>query len=77
SSASCLTLISSFSPKKFSQSPLGSLMVQTNGLAGHEHEFYHYVSQTDWTGGTSAYSSLEEGICAITFPSRGSYWFVR
>ncbi|KAJ7924357.1 hypothetical protein B0H13DRAFT_1978054 [Mycena leptocephala] len=41
-------------------------MVQTNGLAGHEHEFYGYVSQTDWVGGTSAYSSLEEA---------GSYWF--
>ncbi|KAJ7051145.1 hypothetical protein C8F01DRAFT_1212766 [Mycena amicta] len=79
--ASCLTLISSvggqtLSPKKFLSIPLGSvrptgwlldqLMVQTNGLAGHEHEFYHYVSQTDWTGGTSAYSSLEEA---------GSYWF--
>ncbi|KAF5313805.1 hypothetical protein D9758_017919 [Tetrapyrgos nigripes] len=63
-------------PKQFLTLPLGQvrpsgwlfdqLMVQTNGLAGHEHEFYHYVSQTDWTGGTSAYSSLEEA---------GSYWF--
>ncbi|KAK7040596.1 hypothetical protein R3P38DRAFT_2513671 [Favolaschia claudopus] len=63
-------------PKKFLSIPLGAikptgwlfdqLMVQTNGLAGHEHEFYNYVSQTDWTGGTSAYSSLEEA---------GSYWF--
>ncbi|KAF7319812.1 hypothetical protein MKEN_00763900 [Mycena kentingensis (nom. inval.)] len=63
-------------PKKFLSIPLGSvrptgwlfdqLMVQTNGLAGHEHEFYAYVSKTDWTGGTSAYSSLEEA---------GSYWF--
>ncbi|KAG6907531.1 hypothetical protein DXG01_008567 [Tephrocybe rancida] len=42
------------------------LVVQTNGLAGHLHEFYNYVSQTDWAGGTSAYSSLEEA---------GSYWF--
>ncbi|KAJ7480003.1 hypothetical protein B0H11DRAFT_2026128 [Mycena galericulata] len=41
-------------------------MVQTNGLAGHEHEFYDYVSQTDWTGGDSYYSDLEEA---------GSYWF--
>ncbi|KAF9062646.1 hypothetical protein BDP27DRAFT_1385106 [Rhodocollybia butyracea] len=58
-------------PKQFLSLPLGSirptgwlydqLMVQTNGLAGHEHEFYHYVSQTDWTGGNSYYSSLEEG----------------
>ncbi|KAJ6612793.1 hypothetical protein B0H10DRAFT_2177315 [Mycena sp. CBHHK59/15] len=63
-------------PKKFLSVPLGAikpagwlhdqLMVQTNGLAGHEHEFYNYVSQTDWTGGNSYYSSLEEA---------GSYWF--
>ncbi|KAJ6573828.1 hypothetical protein DFH09DRAFT_915549 [Mycena vulgaris] len=66
----------SVAPKKFLSIPLGSirptgwlldqLMVQTNGLAGHEHEFYAYVSQTDWTGGNSAYSNLEEA---------GSYWF--
>ncbi|CAK5268463.1 unnamed protein product [Mycena citricolor] len=66
----------SLAPKKFLPIPLGGiratgwlqdqLMVQTNGLAGHEHEFYHYVSQTDWMGGNSYYSSLEEA---------GSYWF--
>ncbi|KAF7340226.1 hypothetical protein MVEN_01941300 [Mycena venus] len=66
----------SLAPKKFLSIPLGGirptgwlldqLMVQTNGLAGHEHEFYDYVSQTDWVGGTSYYSSLEEA---------GSYWF--
>ncbi|KAF5384254.1 hypothetical protein D9615_003331 [Tricholomella constricta] len=63
-------------PKKFLTVPLGNvkpagwlmdqLIVQTNGLAGHLHEFYNYVSRTDWTGGTSYYSSLEEA---------GSYWF--
>nr|GAT61416.1 predicted protein [Mycena chlorophos] len=63
-------------PKKFLTIPLGSvrptgwlldqLLVQTNGLAGHEHEFYDYVSDTDWTGGNSYYSDLEEA---------GSYWF--
>ncbi|KAF9444894.1 hypothetical protein P691DRAFT_735811 [Macrolepiota fuliginosa MF-IS2] len=63
-------------PKKFLTIPLGQvkpagwlmdqLVVQTNGLAGHEHEFYNYVSNTDWVGGTSAYSNLEEA---------GSYWF--
>ncbi|KAJ7291155.1 hypothetical protein C8J57DRAFT_1271530 [Mycena rebaudengoi] len=68
--------VTSLAPKKFLTVPLGAirptgwlrdqLTVQTNGLAGHLHEFYHYVSQTDWTGGTSAYSSLEEA---------GSYWF--
>ncbi|KAJ7743834.1 hypothetical protein B0H16DRAFT_1560781 [Mycena metata] len=66
----------SLAPKTFLSMPLGSirptgwlldqLMVQTNGLAGHEHEFYNYVSNTDWVGGNSAYSSLEEA---------GSYWF--
>ncbi|CAL1715195.1 unnamed protein product [Somion occarium] len=63
-------------PKKFLSLPLGAvkasgwlqdqLIVQNNGLAGHEHEFYHYVSQSDWIGGDSFYSNLEEA---------GSYWF--
>ncbi|KAF8955068.1 hypothetical protein BDZ97DRAFT_1927484 [Flammula alnicola] len=63
-------------PKKFLSLPLGNvkpsgwlmdqLKVQTNGLAGHEHEFYDYVAQTDWMGGNSYYSNLEEA---------GSYWF--
>ncbi|KIJ25600.1 hypothetical protein M422DRAFT_273413 [Sphaerobolus stellatus SS14] len=42
------------------------LNVQTQGLAGHEHDFYSYVSDSDWIGGTSYYSNLEEA---------GSYWF--
>ncbi|GJE91253.1 hypothetical protein PsYK624_074020 [Phanerochaete sordida] len=63
-------------PKQFLNLPLGEvkpagwlhdqLMVQTNGLAGHEHDFYDYVAETDWTGGSSYYSNLEEA---------GSYWF--
>ncbi|KAL0570021.1 hypothetical protein V5O48_011940 [Marasmius crinis-equi] len=63
-------------PKKFTTIPLGGvrpsgwladqLDVQMNGLAGHEHEFYNYVAQTDWMGGPSRYSTLEEA---------GSYWF--
>jgi len=63
-------------PKAFLSLPLGAvkptgwlldqLVVQANGLAGHEHDFYHYVSQTDWIGGDSYYSYLEEA---------GSYWF--
>ncbi|KAJ7503065.1 hypothetical protein B0H11DRAFT_1987655 [Mycena galericulata] len=63
-------------PKKFLTLPLGQirpagwlydqLMVQTNGLAGHEHEFYKWVVDTDWVGGSAAYSYLEEA---------GSYWF--
>ncbi|PPQ92509.1 hypothetical protein CVT25_010342 [Psilocybe cyanescens] len=65
-------------PKKYLSLPLGAvkpsgwlmdqLKVQTNGLAGHEHEFYNYVAQTDWVGGNSYYSNLEEA---------GSYWFAR
>ncbi|KDR72302.1 hypothetical protein GALMADRAFT_768590 [Galerina marginata CBS 339.88] len=63
-------------PMKYLNLPLGTVMpsgwlmdqlkVQTNGLAGHEHEFYNYVAQTDWVGGNSYYSNLEEA---------GSYWF--
>ncbi|THH15834.1 hypothetical protein EW146_g4704 [Bondarzewia mesenterica] len=63
-------------PKAFLSLPLGAikpsgwlhdqLVVQNTGLAGHEHEFYHYVSESDWIGGNSYYSSLEEA---------GSYWF--
>ncbi|KAH9940880.1 uncharacterized protein BXZ73DRAFT_98712 [Epithele typhae] len=62
---------SGLAPKQFLTLPLGQvkpagwlfdqLMVQTNGLAGHEHEFYDYVSQSDWIGGNSYYSNLEEG----------------
>jgi len=40
--------------------------VQNNGQAGHQHEFYKLVSESDWIGGTSFYSDLEEA---------GSYWF--
>ncbi|KAJ3005661.1 hypothetical protein NUW54_g4241 [Trametes sanguinea] len=63
-------------PKKFLNVPLGKvkpagwlrdqLVVQANGLAGHEHDFYDYVAQSDWIGGNSYYSNLEEA---------GSYWF--
>ncbi|KAJ7270086.1 hypothetical protein B0H12DRAFT_824168 [Mycena haematopus] len=66
----------SLAGKKFLTLPLGQirptgwlfdqLMVQTNGLAGHEHEFYKWVADTDWVGGSAAYSYLEEA---------GSYWF--
>jgi hypothetical protein len=59
-------------------------MVQTNGLAGHEHEFYQYIAQGDWNGaGTATYSDLEEGrqLRKIGFVAdhatctAGSYWF--
>ncbi|KAJ7188795.1 hypothetical protein C8R46DRAFT_30235 [Mycena filopes] len=68
--------VATLAPKKFLTLPLGQihpagwlydqLMVQTNGLAGHEHEFYKWVVDTDWVGGSAAYSYLEEA---------GSYWF--
>jgi len=30
-------------------------------MAGHLHEFFNYVKDSDWIGGGSAYSNLEEG----------------
>ncbi|THH00625.1 hypothetical protein EW026_g1931 [Hermanssonia centrifuga] len=55
--------VTGLAPKKFLSLPLGAvkpagwlhdqLAVQTNGLAGHEHDFYDYVAQTDWTGAGS------------------------
>ncbi|KII87289.1 hypothetical protein PLICRDRAFT_250880 [Plicaturopsis crispa FD-325 SS-3] len=72
----CAQSPSGLAPKKYLSLPLGDvkpagwlhdqLMVQTNGLAGHEMDFYNYVAQSDWIGGDSYYSYLEEA---------GSYWF--
>ncbi|TFK98865.1 hypothetical protein BDV98DRAFT_595510 [Pterulicium gracile] len=63
-------------PKKYHTLPLGTvrsagwlqqqLDIQTRGLAGQQINFYPFASNTDWTGGTAPYSSLEEA---------GSYWF--
>lgn len=63
-------------PKQYNYLPLTSIFpagwladqlnVQTQGLAGHERDFYDYVADSDWIGGTSYYSDLEEA---------GSYWF--
>ncbi|KAF7296050.1 hypothetical protein MKEN_01420100 [Mycena kentingensis (nom. inval.)] len=71
-----LGAIPTLAPKQFLTIPLGQirpagwladqLRVQTEGVAGHEHEFYKWVKDTDWVGGTAAYSYLEEA---------GSYWF--
>ncbi|KAL1745754.1 hypothetical protein HDZ31DRAFT_81727 [Schizophyllum fasciatum] len=65
-------VLASLAPLQYKTIPLGyvrprgwihdQLVVQMNGLAGHEHEFYGL----DWIGGSSFYSYLEEA---------GSYWF--
>ncbi|KAF9530548.1 hypothetical protein CPB83DRAFT_905197 [Crepidotus variabilis] len=64
------------SPNKFENLPLGKILpagwlkdqlaVQTNGLGGRQHEFYHAISQTNWMGGDGTYNELQEA---------GSYWF--
>ena len=50
--------------------PLGwindQMKLMSDGLAGHQYEFYHIVQQSPWLGGYSEYSVLNEG-----FP----YWF--
>ncbi|KAF9033749.1 hypothetical protein BDZ89DRAFT_1062844 [Hymenopellis radicata] len=66
---------SSLAPPKFTALPLGEirptawlydqLVVQTNGVAGHMHEFYDLVKNTDWWGGDSYYSYLEEAQNAM------------
>jgi hypothetical protein len=32
----------------------------SDGLAGHEHDFYRYVKDAPWIGGTESYSQLHE-----------------
>lgn len=40
--------------------------LMSDGLAGHQYEFYHIVQHSPWLGGYSEYSVLNEGL---------PYWF--
>lgn len=42
------------------------MQLMSNGLAGHQYDFYDYVAHSSWLGQTMEYSDLNEG-----FP----YWF--
>ncbi len=63
-------------PFTFEPLPLGSIKplgwiqdqmnLMSNGLAGHQYDFYHIVKDSPWLGGHSEYSGLNEGL---------PYWF--
>lgn len=38
------------------------MQLMSNGLAGHQHDFYPIVSDSKWLGGQSEYSALNEGV---------------
>ncbi|KAF2670138.1 hypothetical protein BT63DRAFT_432583 [Microthyrium microscopicum] len=51
--------LGAITPKGWLQS---QLRLMADGLAGHEYEFYRYVSKSSWLGGSSEYSDLHEGF---------------
>ena len=63
-------------PYAFEPLPLGSIKplgwlreqlgLMANGLPGHEADFYRYVKDSVWTGGSQDYSGLHEAA---------AYWF--
>ncbi|RDW70339.1 hypothetical protein BP5796_08736 [Coleophoma crateriformis] len=74
--AKTASLESALLPYVFDPLPLGSIRPQgwlrdqmqlmSDGLAGHQHDFYRFVKDSSWTGGDQEYSTLNEA-----WP----YWF--
>ncbi|KAK7615542.1 hypothetical protein BKA81DRAFT_318831 [Phyllosticta paracitricarpa] len=71
-SVSAVSTNTTLLPLTFNPFPLGSitpsgwlrdqLLLSTAGLAGRQHDFYPYVANSSWLGGSSEYSGLNEGF---------------